>query len=227
MKTARSKVAIFLALFTLMVFSGCFVNFVSAQILGPPNVLGSQSSSSGIFVISSPQNKTYNTQAIPVNFTVTAYNDIYDVGYSVDNRPIQKVTNLLKVSEVSAPNIELPPYIQVTYQGTLTLTDLSEGNHILTIYQGYQYTGINARYDIGGYASAVFKVDTAPKPSPPAATALPAENASLSDEQMTSTPQQPNFSFSAFSVLAVVLVSIVSTVLAFYVVYHKSEKEKP
>jgi hypothetical protein len=224
MKSMSQKGAVLLALFMLMVFSGCFTNLVSAQILGPANVLTAEPGLSDVFVISSPQNISYRIHTIDVCFTVTAYNDIYDVGYSVDHGQIQKVTDLSKVSEVPAPNVYLPPYVQVTYQGRATLPDLPDGNHTLTIYQGYQYTGTNARYDIFGGATAVFSIDTAkPTPAPtPTPTAMSAENVSLSDPQVQSI-QQPNPLPLTLTILAVVMASIVATVLAFYFVNRESE----
>jgi len=124
-----------------------------------------------------------------VNFTVTVPNAINEVGYSVDNGSIQRIPNLEKVSEESVPQgtILLPPYIKVTYTGTLVLNDLSEGNHWVTIYQGYQYTGRWARYEIEVWATAEFLIDA----SPPILKILESTNTSSQQVTLNFTINEP------------------------------------
>lgn len=136
-----------------------------AEILGPSTFISTQSAfPPDMIIISSPQNTIYHANSIFVNFTITVPNAIYDVGYSVDNGSIQRITNLVKVSEVPVPygEILLPPYIRVTYMGTFFLYYLSEGNHSVTIYQGYFYTGKWQRYEIALWTTAEFLIDTGP-----------------------------------------------------------------
>lgn len=160
------RTALALLVLVVMLPLSCHsVNEVEAETLGPPTFLSTQSAyPPDIVLISSPQNTTYHAHSILVNFTVTVPNAIYDVGYSFDNGSIQRITNLVKVSEVSVPygTILLPPYIRVTYMGTFVLYGLSEGNHSVTIYEGYQYTGRWARYEIALWATAEFSIDTGP-----------------------------------------------------------------
>jgi hypothetical protein len=159
----KAALALIMALL-LSVAAGAKFNKVKAETLGPPTFLSTESASPDILFISSPQNTTYHEHSILVNFTVTVPNAINEVGYSVDNGSIQRITNLIKVSEESVPygTILLPPYIRVTYLGTFALNGLSEGNHWVTIYQGYQYTGRWARYEIAVWATAEFSIDTGP-----------------------------------------------------------------
>jgi hypothetical protein len=156
--------AILISALLMSAVAGTQFNKAKAETLGPPTFLSTESASSDILFISSPQNTTYNSHSILVNFTVTVPNAINEVGYSVDNGSIQRITNLVKVSEESVPygTILLPPYIRVTYMGTFVLNGLSEGNHWVTIYQGYQYTGRWARYEIAVWATAEFLIDTGP-----------------------------------------------------------------
>ncbi|MCJ7560103.1 hypothetical protein MUO79_05735 [Candidatus Bathyarchaeota archaeon] len=160
------RTALVLTLLLVMLPLSCLsVNEVKAETLGPPTYLSTQSAfPPDMILISSPQNTAYHAHSIFVNFTVTVPNAIYDVGYSVDNGSIQRVTNLVKVSEVPVPygEILLPPYIRVTYMGTFFLYGLSEGNHSVTIYQGYLYTGKWQRYEIALWTTAEFSIDTGP-----------------------------------------------------------------
>ena len=162
MKTAALTLMLLLVMLPLSFSS---INEVKAD-LGPPTFLTPNQSAwpPDIIIISSPQNTTYHTASILVNFTVTVPRDIYDVGYSVDNGSIKRITNLVKISEVPVPygEILLPPYIRVTYMGTFFLYDLSEGSHFVTIYQGYFYTGKWQRYEIALWTTAQFIIDTGP-----------------------------------------------------------------
>jgi len=164
MKRKATTLTFVLALL-LSAVAGAQFNKAKAGTLGPPTFLSTQSAfPPDMILISSPQNTTYHANSIFVNFTVTVPNAIYDVGYSVDNGSIQRITNLVKVSEVPVPygTILLPPYIRVTYMRTFFLYGLSEGNHSVTIYQGYQYTGRWARYEIALWTTAEFSIDTGP-----------------------------------------------------------------
>ena len=161
MKTAKSHLGFLLATLVLFSFSGCVVtNQVKADTLGPPHIINNGYSSSDVFVIYSPQNLSYNRNELLANFTVTAPTSIGDVGYSLDNGSIFRVTNLFKISEKPDQSAILPPYVDVTYEGTVPLSGLTDGNHTLTIYDGGQYLGNLQRYEISGFAIANFSIDT-------------------------------------------------------------------
>lgn len=164
MKKKLLSTAILISALVMSAVAGTQFNKAKAETLGPPTFLSTKSASPDILFISSPQNTTYHSHSILVNFTVTVPNAINEVGYSVDNGSIQRITNLVKVSEESVPygTILLPPYIMVTYMGTFVLNGLSEGNHSVTIYQGYFYTGKWQRYEIALWTTAEFSIDTGP-----------------------------------------------------------------
>jgi hypothetical protein len=172
MKNATRTFAVF---FVILLIIPCSysINAVKADTLGPPNVLYyPRSVSSDKFEIFSPQDLAFNKSAILLNFTVQVDHAIYDVGYAIDNGPIQKVENLSKISEEPAPNLQTPPYIRVTYLATLLVQNLTNGNHTLTIYHGFQYYGVDTRYSISGFVESKFSIEA------PSVEILPIENRS-------------------------------------------------
>jgi hypothetical protein len=70
-----------------------------------------------------------------------------DVGFKVDNGEIERLSNLTIVETVPA-HTYYPPYVKITCIGNATLSNLSEGNHKITVYHGFQYEGINKRYEV-------------------------------------------------------------------------------
>jgi hypothetical protein len=146
----------------LTIIASCFCSVakVKADALGPPNILSYPGAiSSDSFAIFSPQNTTYDESSILLNFTAQADHGIYDVGYSIDYGQIQRVTNLTQISEDPAPYLEMPPYIRVTDLGTVVLQGLSNGKHTLTVYNGFQYYGVDARYDVSGEVKIQFSIN--------------------------------------------------------------------
>jgi hypothetical protein len=163
--------AVILAL--LMIMPLCFQsgNVAKAEELGPIGSIQQGGPPTEILTILSPRNHVdnngfdvatyYNTNKVLVNFTIRAERGVWDVGYSLDKAPIQRITSLSQISNEPANfSIEVPPYIVVTVLGTFYLTNLTDGIHSLTIYNGNQYTGNNARFDVLAYATVGFAVDT-------------------------------------------------------------------
>ena len=151
MKSANSIVVLFLVAIILLASSSCFVNKVKAQSLGPlsfdhpfedPEFYNMQ--------IYSPLNITYYSSNILLNFTVTRWGGIYNLGYSVDGGDILSIDNLTEISSIEGPpNLFVaPPYLIITYVGNLTLTNLSNGSHTLIIYSGVQFGEPNKRYEV-------------------------------------------------------------------------------
>jgi hypothetical protein len=140
-----------------------------SQTLGPPNYLSQDHSQ---IVIFSPLNTTYIKNSIFVNFTVTNFMAVYDVGYSVDGGTIQRVTNLAWLAttpEIVNGTADIRCY-NVTYCGKFTVDNLSDGLHSLVIYHGnqqkvvwrdYQPTNEPGKLDIISYREIDFTVDTA------------------------------------------------------------------
>ena len=153
---------------------GAQFNKAKAETLGPLEMWQEPEPSGNIVIMHSPQNTTYYESSILLNFTVEAYYIIGDIGYSLDGGAVERVNNLTKISEEPAPYLYVPPYVRVTYSGNLLLSNLSKGNHSITVYRGYQYQGINKRYAVDTYATAFFTIDDPPKPkqSEPSPTTL-------------------------------------------------------
>ena len=114
-----------------------------------------------VIEINSPQNTIYAVCEILLNFTLVYEGQDYDVGYNVDGGAIQRI-QVSKISEEPAPYLFMPPYVRVTCRGTMVFRDLSDGSHVVTVYGGYYFGGINQRYEVFKHASISFAVDTAP-----------------------------------------------------------------
>jgi hypothetical protein len=139
-----------------------FVNKVRAETLGPIYIPIREYPSSTIVRIFSPQqNNEYKVSSILLNFTVEAYESIYDVGYSLDGGTVERVNNLTKISEVPAPEISnlTPNWVRVTFMGNLFLSHLSEGKHSVTVYKGFQYQN---RYEVDTYVYVNFTIGDIP-----------------------------------------------------------------
>lgn len=153
--------AAFVALFlSLTLAEPQFITKVSAEILGPINL--AFYSGEGIRILS-PLSMTYNSSSILLSFSGEAYCsfeiEIGDVGYSLDNGEIKRVTNIAVGSQVSIPAINIIT-TRVTYTGGVFLSNLSDGTHIITVYRGNQNQR-KERYDVFAYSNATFSVDTA------------------------------------------------------------------
>ena len=150
--------------FVIMLFSVLigvqFINKAKAESLGPV-VIVSTSNKAEIFY---PQNQTYNVNSLLVNFTVVMGGNAFDFGYSLDGGAVMRVENITKISESG-----WIPYVTYTFRGSVFLTNLSEGSHSITVYEGYQFQGIPEnpslkRYEVYAYDYTNFTIDTiAPK----------------------------------------------------------------
>jgi len=142
-----------------------FVVNVKGETLGPLAMY--DSGSGGDVEISSPKSEIYNASSIPLNFTVEWYANIdgigfdSDVGFSLDGGSVERITNLIKIAEVPTPELNsLALYSLDTYRGYLLLSNLSSGNHSVTVYHGHQYSGTHKRYSVTAYSYVNFTVDT-------------------------------------------------------------------
>jgi hypothetical protein len=158
----RKALALIIVLLSSMLVGMQFIDKARAETLGPIYIPIREYPSSTKVRISSPQqNHKYNASSILLNFTVEAYESIYDVGYSLDGRTVERVNNFTKISEVLAPEIRnlTPNWVRVTFMGSLFLSYLSEGKHSVTVYQGYQYQN---RYEVSAYAYVNFTIGDIP-----------------------------------------------------------------
>ena len=136
-----------------------FSHEAKADTLGPLVDRSEELNVTAVIEINSPQNTTYATGEILLNFTLVYEGQDYDVGYSVDGGAIQRM-QVSKISEEPAPYLFMPPYVRVTCRGTMVLRDLSEGSHSVTVYGGYYFGGINQRFEVFKRASTNFTIDT-------------------------------------------------------------------
>jgi hypothetical protein len=133
-----------------------FINKAKAESLGPI-VFVSTSNKVEIFY---PQNETYNVNSLLVNFTVIMGGTAFDFGYSLDGGAVMRVENITKISESG-----WIPYVTYTFRGGVFLTNLSDGSHSITVYEGHQYQGIPEnpslkRYEVYAYDYTNFTIDT-------------------------------------------------------------------
>ena len=153
-----------LVLILSLVVSSLLCHFsydVKAEILGPVWDRSEELNVTAGIEIHSPQNITYSTGEILLDFTLVYEGQDYDVGYDIDGGAIERIS-VSKISEEPAPYLFMPPYVRVTCRGTMVFRDLSDGSHVVTVYGGYYFGGINQRYEVFKHASISFAVDTAP-----------------------------------------------------------------
>ncbi|MBN1357933.1 hypothetical protein JW988_04100 [Candidatus Bathyarchaeota archaeon] len=152
------RLALILAL--LMLLPLCYFSHeAKADTLSPLVDRSEELNVTAVIEINSPQNTTYSTREILLNFTLVYEGQDYDVGYSVDGGAIQRI-QVSKISEKPAPYLFMPPYVRVTCRGTIVLRDLSDGIHAIVVYGGYYYGGINQRFEVFKRASTNFTIDT-------------------------------------------------------------------
>lgn len=105
-----------------------------------------------------PVQLTFNTQIM------TLIEHSYDVGYSLDNRVVNNLDGSVRGAFDNNGTEDWYIY-RTTYAGAISLPARSEGFHTITVYAGYQYTGINTRFEVEAYSTTNFVVTT-PTPSP-------------------------------------------------------------
>jgi hypothetical protein len=156
-KSASTRLALILALVILLLFNCNFSREAKADTLGPLVDRSEELNVTSVIEINSPQNTTYSTSEILLNFTLIYEGSDYAVGYNIDGGTIERIS-VSKISEEPAPYLIMPPYVRVTCMGTVVIRDLSDGNHTVTVYGGYYYGGINQRYEVFKRASVSFTV---------------------------------------------------------------------
>jgi hypothetical protein len=158
--TAVKKTALASFFITMLSFSMLvgvqFINEAKAESLGPIVFVSTSNKVEIIY----PQNETHNVNSLLVNFTVVMLGNAFDFGYSLDEGAVMRVDNITKISESG-----WIPYVTYTFRGNVFLTNLSEGSHSITVYEGYQFQGIPEnpslkRYEVYAYAYTNFTIDT-------------------------------------------------------------------
>jgi len=136
--------------------------------LGPPTFFYADESGSIIKIIS-PQNQSKYSNQIQLNFTIevtTMLGQFGNVGYSLDGGIINSVRDFVNKT-VDKTGIPDWYYWTTTTSANVMLPTLSEGNHNVTVYYGWQYLGIPEnpsleRFEVSSYKTVKFTVDTSP-----------------------------------------------------------------
>jgi hypothetical protein len=127
--------------------------------LGPPVVFFGESGNYNVIILS-PKSSTNYENPIQLNFTVEAkeaFGQFGNVGVSVDGGVINSVTDFINKSVVqSGPDWY---WFRTTVFASVMLPTLSEGNHNVTVYYGWQYldSGLQ-RYEVYAHATVSFVV---------------------------------------------------------------------
>jgi hypothetical protein len=155
-------------------------SLAEAQAPAPPDVptLGPSTffnadASGYIIKILSPQNQSRYSNQIQLNFTIevtTMLGQFGNVGYSLDGGIINGVSSFVNKT-VDKTGIPDWYYWTTTASANVMLPALSEGNHNVTVYYGWQYLGIPEnpsleRFEVSSYKTVEFTVDTSPSTIP-------------------------------------------------------------
>ncbi len=117
---------------------------------------------SGSVKILSPKNSDNCVNPVQLNFTVLAggmLGQFGNVGVSVDGGVINSVKDFVNKTVVQSRS-EWYVY-ETTVLASVKLPTLSEGNHNVTIYYGWQYLGSNQRYQVFAHSTIDFTVTNA------------------------------------------------------------------
>jgi hypothetical protein len=170
-----------LTLISIFLISSFLIPLVVEAQPEPPNVdtLGPVVffSESGNVVILSPKSSTNYENPIQLNFTVEAlgmFGQFGNVGVSVDGGVINSVTDFINKSVVQSGPAWY--WYLTTVLASVMLPALSEGNHNVTVYYGWQYLGVNPRYEVCAYATVNFVVVNVDTTAPSVSIQSPRNN---------------------------------------------------
>jgi hypothetical protein len=168
--------------------------------LGPVQIRSAGDIGTNVQILT-PQNQSLLSNPIQLTFCVKAfllqYSPFGNVGYSLDGGTIYNVSNFINMTRTREEGDD------VTVWAEVALPKLSDGSHNVTVYFGWQFSGIGQRYEVMAYSTASFFVVSS-TPSTPTPTPNPTQNPA------------PNSKYAEFSVpLAITFVIIGALVLAF------------
>jgi hypothetical protein len=175
---SRSFALVLILIMAVSSLSLLMVKPANAQMvrtLGPVQIRSSGDSGTNIRIIM-PQNETSLSNPVELLFCVNAalfpYSSfpVGDIGYSLDNSEINSVNDLINQTITHGTNVD-----EATVWAKVSLSNISEGNHYLTVYFGRQFQGIPEnpqlqRYEVWAYSTANFSVTsktTTPAPTVP------------------------------------------------------------
>jgi hypothetical protein len=167
----RKALALTLIMALLAVAGTQLVNLGKADPIAPPSNLTIE--------IFSPQNAVYYTNAITLNFTIARNGWMNSVRYSLDGGGFGIVTNFTEISREPMPPMEPTgelwqeySWTRYTFMGSKVFHGLSDRNHSLSVYYGYEDPDDKRFLAYGDPVTVYFVIDT----SPPEIRILSAEN---------------------------------------------------
>jgi hypothetical protein len=126
-------------------------------------------------MVTNPQNATYHVDAIAVNFTIASNYYVFSSFYSFDGQGIEPIENLTVISQEDINAGRNPSVIKTVLNGSLVLSNLTEGWHNITFYLINQHENIHERilsanYEVGEIVCKSkplhFNVDLSEEPAP-------------------------------------------------------------
>lgn len=134
--------------------------------LGPVTFFYTDYSGNDIKIFS-PQNQSSYSNQIQLNFTIErigVFGQFGNVGYSLDGGIINSIRNMTK-SVDDKTDYGSWYYYKTTASANVLLPALSDGNHNVTVYYGWQYLGIPEnpsleRFEVSSLKTVEFTVDT-------------------------------------------------------------------
>lgn len=174
-----------------------------------PIVWSSGTSGSNIQILS-PQKNGTTSNPVQLHFCAhvrawawyweQAYPDVgVDIGYSIDNGDIYRVNEFYK--QRKTPDGDL---VTVEFWANITLPNITEGTHTITVYYGTQYSGTASnpslkKYIVIAYSTVEFTVKNKDTTPPNITVESPTHNTTYTDEiQLTfainETATQVNYS---------------------------------
>jgi hypothetical protein len=170
------------------------------SILGPAELRSAGDGGTNVEILSI-QNQSSLSNPVQLLFCVRALVLPYsfgNIGYSLDGGTIYNVSDFINETRIRGEADD------VTVWAEVTLPKLSEGPHTVSVYYGYQFSGINQRYEVIAYSTANFLASSKSPTHSPSPTANP-----------TQTPKDSS-DFAEFLVpIAIVFVIVIALVLTF------------
>jgi hypothetical protein len=178
----------------------------SVPTLGPVIICSVGDSATNVKILSPQNHQNFSNNKLQVNFTVQAlgmFAQFGNIGYSLDGGTVNSVNKFVNKT-VDHP-ADAPDWYwdRTTVFATLVLSDLSEMEHNITVYYGWQYLGTNnpdlERFEVYAYASVNFTVtkttDASSNPSPnPSATPSPTQSIDPTPTVAVDNSPNPNTS---------------------------------
>lgn len=184
--------------------------------LGPLQVRSAGDIGTNVQILA-PQNKSSLSNPIQLIFFVKAsllpYSPFGNVGYSLDGGTIYGVSSFINrtlTRDVSSDD--------VTVWAEVALPKLSEGSHSVTVYVGWQFSGIGQRYEVVAYSNVIFLLSSkSPTPTP-----TPTSNPTL--QPTDNVGPHVNYDVGnlpyAIGIVAIGIVALVSLAV-YFKKYHK------